>query len=273
VASRDRRRTDIARFLETVQSFGAPAGNAAEQTIWIHLARHGTKDGATKALAAIRERFVDVNEFRVAKVTEIADLIRSHVKNDPIAVAEHARGFLRRFYKDHHNHDFAVVDPLNADALRKYLTNAEDSGQEMALALLLHFLQQAAADEAAADAPPEAEGAKPRRRPEKDLTQTANRLRMLFTLATLGPKARKTAPVPTGKRLVGAWAFRALPKPEPVALKPAARKASGTRRAATGGTASKTKKKTAGRTTKSGSRPATGRTTRSKAPAKKSSRR
>jgi hypothetical protein len=211
VASRDKRRADIARFVKNYRDLGAPAGTAGEQTLWVILARHGSKEGATRALRALWRRYVDINEFRVAKATEIATIIQRNVKNNPYRVAEQLRGWLQRFHKDHHTVDFGVTREMTAEQLRKYLANAEGYVQEIALALFIYYCGHEIALEAEAAA---ADEGKPRKRPEKEVTVAAERLRMLTATAAKGSVVAKTRQALAARGFSRAWAFSPLPDPE-----------------------------------------------------------
>ncbi len=259
MASRDKRRADIARFVKNYRDLGAPAGTAGEQTLWVILARHGSKEGATRALRALWRRYVDINEFRVAKATEIATVIQRNVKNDPYRVAEQLRGWLQRFHKDHHTVDFGITREMTAEQLRKYLANAESFVQEMALALFIYYCAHEVALEAEAAAP--ADDAKPRKRPEKEITAVAERLRMLTATAAKGSVVAKTRQALAARGFSRAWAFSPLPDPAGAGAKKAATK-------------KKPVRKTAKAAARGGgtSRPRT-RTTRTRRTVKKSSRR
>ncbi|MHC4974739.1 MAG: hypothetical protein ACYTG3_20680 [Planctomycetota bacterium] len=210
MASRDKRRADIAKFVKNYRDLGAPPGTAGEQALWVILARHGSKEGATRALRALWRRYVDINEFRVAKATEIATVIQRNVKNDPYRVGEQLRGWLQRFHKDHHTVDFGITREMTVEQLRKYLANAESYVQEMALALFLYYCGHEVALEAEAAAAAEEEG-KPRKRPEKDVTAAAERLRMLTATAAKGSVVAKTRQAIAARGFSRAWAFSPLP--------------------------------------------------------------
>lgn len=262
-AKRDRRRSDIARFLEVYRGFGAPAGNAAEQTVWILLQSHGTKEGATKASKALWGHLLDVNELRVSKATQIASVIHRHVKNDAVRVGEQLRGFLRRWHRDHHTIDFGIAARMTPDQVRKYLTSAEDHAREMALALFVHFC--AVEEEIAkAEAAPPPEGEKPKKRPEKDITVAANRLRVFATISAHGSATCRTKLVNCAKCLDEAWQYAPLPPRGEAEAAPAAPAPA----------APPTKTKTRKNQTKGGgtTRPRTTRTARRRT-TKKSSRR
>ena len=207
MVARDRRRADIEKFLEAYRSLAVPDGNAAERAIWVILQRHGTKEGATRALAALWRRYTDVNEFRVAKVTEIADVIEKHVKNDAFRVAAHARGFLRTFFVEFQGVDFGTADERTADQLKKYLTALTENAQDDALALALHAC---AAEQRLEDEPEDPDG-KPKKRPEKELTAAANRLRLLFTYSAHGAPTYKGKVVSSGRSFVKMWSYSTLP--------------------------------------------------------------
>jgi hypothetical protein len=263
VASRDKRRADIAKFVKSYRDLGAPAGTTGEQTLWVILARHGSKEGATRALRALWRRYVDINEIRVAKATEIATVIRRNVKNDPYRVAEQLRGWLQRFHKDHHSVDFDITREMTAEQLRKYLANAAGFVQEIALALFLYYCAHEVALEAEAEAAAAEEG-KPRKRPEKDVTLAAERLRLLAATAAKGSVVAKTRQALAARGFARAWAYSRLPdagaaakKKERASRKKPASKATGKKAVSRGGGAA---------------RPRT-RATRARRTAKKSSRR
>lgn len=259
MASRDKRRADIARFVKNYRDLEAPAGTAGEQTLWVILARHGSKEGATRALRALWRRYVDINEFRVAKATEIATVIQRNVKNDPYRVAEQLRGWLQRFHRDHHTVDFGVTREMSAEQLRKYLANARSHVQEIALALFIYYCAHEVALEAEAAAA--TEEAKPRKRPEKEITAAAERLRMLTATAAKGSVVAKTRQALAARGFSRAWTFSPLPDAA----------AAETKRATT---KKKPVRKTAKAAARGGgtSRPRT-RATRSRRTVKKSSRR
>lgn len=235
--ARDKRRADIAKFLKAYRDFGAPAGSAAEQTIWIILQRHGSKEGATGALKALWRRFVDINEFRVAKGSETGAVIQRYVKNDPYRVADEARGFLRRFHRDQHTVDFGITESMSVEQLRKYLSNVKSHLQPLALALFVHYcLQEEAAESAAAVA--EAEP-KAKKRPEKEITLAAERLRLLAAVAAAGQVVAKTRQTSAARNLEKAWSYSPLPEPAPVAAASGHGKASKVKAANKGGGAAR----------------------------------
>lgn len=112
-------------------------GDAIDQVQWMILVRHGSRERANRAFGALRAFFVDINELRVAKATDIADLIRAHVDGDPVLVAERLRGFLRKVYDDYNVLGFSFGKNMDREALRKYLASLPDFGPELGLAVLL----------------------------------------------------------------------------------------------------------------------------------------
>ena len=87
-AKRDRRNRDLAKFAEVYKTLQLPAHDAVELTLWVLLARSGSRADATRAREAMREIWIDVNEIRVANPTEIAAAIAPHVKGDAIDTAD-----------------------------------------------------------------------------------------------------------------------------------------------------------------------------------------
>ncbi|HEX5137452.1 MAG TPA: hypothetical protein VFY93_10795 [Planctomycetota bacterium] len=213
---KDKRRAELDKFLAQSRELPAPKGSPTEQVIWLVLARHGSKDGAERAFRALWKRFVDVNEFRVAKASEIAAIVGRAVRGDAIRVSEEARGFLRRFHKDHHTIDFAATETMTIDQLRKYLAALPDSARELGLALFLHYCRRAEAADAEEAAPPPPEGAKPKKRNEKDLAQLVDRLRLSAALAAKGEVVAKTREALAAKGFVAAWEPGSAPEAPPM---------------------------------------------------------
>ena len=209
-ASRDRRRSDLAKFVETYRKLDAPEGNAFEQAVWVVLARNGTKEGATRAWKALQVRYIDINEIRVAKLSEIAPVIARHVKNDPEDVAWYMRGLLREIMRTQHQMAFEFAEEMTPDQLKKYLQSLESFRQEVAMALALHFCAQEI---------------EPKKRAEKEVTVAANRLRLLFTCGAHGTVTTSSKEGNSARAFTKAWSFRALeprpieePEPIPVIL-------------------------------------------------------
>jgi hypothetical protein len=265
-AKRDRRRQDIAKFVQTYRDLGAPDASAAEKAVWLILARHGSKEAASRAFKSLWRRFVSINEFRVGKPAEIAAIIERNVKNDARVVADQARGFLRRFFKEFQTVDLSAADVKTVDGLKRYLTGLPDSAQEIAMALALHHCAlevQAEAELAQA----EADG-KPRKRPEQHVTHLANRLRLLFAIAAHGPSVSTARPLNHSRAFLKAWSYSALPSPAKKASKGTTKKAA--KKTAKKAPAKKSSARPARKQRPRTTRPARGRTAASK---KKSSRR
>lgn len=217
--AKDKRRAELEKFAAQCGELPAPSGSPTEQVIWLVLARHGSKDGAERAFRSLWRRFVDVNEFRVAKATEIASIIGRAVRGDSIRVAEESRGFLRRFHKDQHTIDFSVTETMTMDQLRKYMASLPDSARELGLALFLHYSLRAKAAEAEEAAGVTVEG-KPKKRAEKELALLADRLRLAASIAAKGevvPKAREAL---AARGLVAAWEPGSAPEALPLERPP-----------------------------------------------------
>jgi hypothetical protein len=102
---------------------------------------------------------------------------------------------------------------MTPDQLKKYLQSIEDFRQEVAMTLALHFCRKEIEIEEGL-APAEAE-TKPRKRPEKEVTVAANRLRLLFTCGAYGTVTTTSREVNSARAFAKAWSFRAL-EPRPV---------------------------------------------------------
>lgn len=266
---KQKRRQEIAKFLKAASDLGAPKGvEAAERTIWVILARHGSKEGATRASNALWRRFVDANECRVAKATEIASIIQRHVKNEAIVVAEQIRGFLRRFHKDHHTMDYGHTETLTNEQVKKYLTHIESYAAETALAL---FLYTCGREEAWQEEAAEVED-KSRKRGEREVIRALDRMKLYCAVAAFGSVPAKTKQNTSFRYLGKAWAFAALPPRPTLAEKAKAAKKKKTTVAKKKAVAKKTKKKTTARGGGT-ARPRTTRATRKRTVARKSSRR
>ena len=221
MAARDKRRTDIAKFLDTVRGMRIPPGSPNQQAIWVILAHHGTKDGATRACDRLWKRYISVNEFRVAKVREVTEIIGPHVKNDPLVAVDQARGFLRRYFAEFQRVDLAVTESLTVDQLKKQLAALDSFGREIALALALHYCRKEAEPAPEPDAESDPAADKPKKRPEKELTLAANRLRLLFAFSAYGSVTVKSMQANASHAFARSWAFRSLPKPKPAPVKKA----------------------------------------------------
>jgi hypothetical protein len=220
VASRkDKKRQELDRLLKAQESLGAPADLAPwEQAMWVILRRHGTKEGASKALKSLQRRFVDVNEVRAAKATEIADIIKRNVKNDAYRVARQLRGFLWRFHKDLHSIELSAVDEYTYAGLKKFLNEVEDHPQDIALALFCHYCEAERADAREREAAEAAGDEKAKKRGEKEFGQAIERLRLLCAVAAYGSVPAKTKQATAHRQLAKAWTFSSeppLPRPKP----------------------------------------------------------
>jgi hypothetical protein len=216
---KDKRRAELEKFLAQAKELPAPEGTPTEQVIWLVLARHGSKDGAEKAFRSLWKRFVDVNEFRVAKASEIATIIGRSVRGDAVRVSEEARGFLRRFHKDQHTIDFAATETMSIDHLRKYLANLGEPARELGLALFLHYCRRAEAAEAE-----EAQGVtvdgKPKKRSEKDIAILVDRMRLAAAVAAKGEVVAKVREPIAARGLVSAWEPGSAPEAPPMPIPP-----------------------------------------------------
>jgi hypothetical protein len=220
VASRkDKKRQELDRLLKAQESLGIPADlEPWEQAMWVILRRHGTKEGASKALKSLQRRFVDVNEVRAAKATEIADIIKRNVKNDAYRVARQVRGFLWRFHKDLHSIELSAVDEYTYAGLKKFLSEVEDHPRDIALALFCHYCEVERADAKEREAAEEAGEEKGKKRGEKEFGQAIERLRLLCAVAVHGTVPAKTKQGTAHRQLAKAWTFSSeppLPRPKP----------------------------------------------------------
>lgn len=215
--AKDKRRAELDKFLAQSRELPAPPGSPSEQVIWLILARHGSADGAERAFRSLWKRYVDVNEFRVAKASEIAAIIGRSVRGDTITVSEESRGFLRRFHKDQHTIDWTATETMTIEQLRKYLAALPDSGRELGLALFLHYCRRAEAADAEEAQVATPDGGKPKKRSDKDLAQLVDRLRLAAALATKGEVVAKTREAQATKGLVSAWEPGSAPEAPPMA--------------------------------------------------------
>jgi len=212
-AKKSKHQNELAKFEKAWRELGSPEGDGAEQAMRVLLARHGTRDGAANAMDAIRDHFVGINEFRIAKPEEIASVIAPHVKNDPDLVARHVRGFLRRYFKDHHTLDFSRIEELTPEGLRKYLENAIQFSQEVALAMFLQLL----ADELAREEDDGEEGeeeARKKQRTDREAAVALDRLRMACAWAAFGESPSKAKLQQAHRKVGHAFRYSAPPTEE-----------------------------------------------------------
>jgi hypothetical protein len=217
--ARDKRRAELDKFLAQCKELPAPPATPSEQVIWLVLARHGSKEGAERAFRSLWKRFVDVNEFRVAKAGEVAAVIGRSVRGDAVRVAEEARGFLRRFHKDHHTIDFAATEAMTIEQLRKYLAGVGAPARELGLALFLHYCRRAEAADAEEAQGAVAEG-KPKKRSEKELAVLVDRMRLAAAVAAKGEVVAKAREAQASRGLVGAWEPGSAPEAPPMESPP-----------------------------------------------------
>ncbi|MEM8884129.1 MAG: hypothetical protein AAGD14_08685 [Planctomycetota bacterium] len=208
-AAKNKHAAELAKFEKAWKDLGAPAGDGAEQAIRVLLARHGTREGSVKGMDALWMQYVGINELRVAQPDEIAMVLTNHVKNDPQAVARHVRGFIRRYFKDHHTLDFSHVNSMTPEALRKYLDNAIGFSREMGLAIFLQLLQ----DELNALEEPETDDDEPKRkaRTEREINVAMDRLRMACAWAAFGESPSKAKLSTAHRKLAEAYKFAPPP--------------------------------------------------------------
>ena len=138
-----------------------------------------------------------------------------------MAAAAQARGFLRTYFNEWQMVDPAATESKAPYELKKYLASLENDGREIALALALHYCRKELEDQAVYDVPPQ-DGSKPRKRPERELTASANRMRLLFSYSAHGTVIPKEAHA--GKAFVKWWAYRPLAALSKVARASAAKK-------------------------------------------------
>jgi len=219
-AKKDKRQAELAKFQKAWQDLGSPPGNGPEQALRVLIARNGTREGANKACDALWERYVGINEFRIAKMPELAEIIGDFVKNKPVKVAEYLRGFLREYFKVRNTLDFGDVRELTPDQTRKFLDGLEWLSSEISLAVFFQLL----IEEAAADEEVEAEPGqdKPKRRTEREANLALDRIRFACAIAAYGTTPSKAKLAVAHKKLSDAFKFAPIPelppKPEPVTM-------------------------------------------------------
>jgi len=289
---KDKHSGELAKFVKAWSALGSPSGTGPEQTVRVILARNGTRDGADKACDVIWDRYIDINEFRIANPDELGGMIESFVKNDPVDVAHHARGFLREYYKHRNTLDLGEWRTHTPEQLRKYLDATEWFRGEIGLAIFLTLLAEELADDE--PEPVEEDEPRPKKRTEREAALALDRMRMACAFAAFGKSPSKAKLSIAHRKMPEAFKFGPVPELPPppapptipqivvppeggskVALKvvksPAKKVA---RKVAAKKTAKKkAAKKTSASRTGGGARPRTTRVTRTPSKSKKSSRR
>ncbi|MGH7163252.1 MAG: hypothetical protein ACREID_07195 [Planctomycetota bacterium] len=211
----DRLRHAVEKFEEAHGQIELRPGDAIEQTVWAILARHGSREKANRAFSGLRHFFVDINELRVAKATDIAEAVRDHVQGDAISVAEKIRGFLRKIYDDRNVLGFDFGREMDRESLRRYLAALPGFAPELALGVLLKLRtdekelvpdSNAARVAARIGAVPAGTGA-PRfkRALEEEVTDPAHAVRALFALATHAGAVCHAKSPDCGACVLGEW--------------------------------------------------------------------
>jgi hypothetical protein len=219
-AKKDKRSSELAKFHKAWADLGSPPGNGAEQTIRALLARNGTRDGADKACDQLWKRYIDVNEFRVAKPLEVAELVDPFVKNDPEDVAHHLRGFLRLYFKERNTLDFTDVSTLTPEQLRKFLDALEYFKREIGLAIFFSLLIAENEEDALLET--EDGESKPKKRTEREGMLAVERIRMACAFAAFGESPTKAKLSTAHRKLAEAYKFGPVPAlpppPEPATI-------------------------------------------------------
>ena len=217
-AKKDKHGAELAKFVKAWSALGSPAGSGPEQTLRVLLARNGTREGANRACDVLWERYVDINEVRIANPEELGELIGPYVKNDPEDVAHHLRGFLREFYKHRNTLDFGEWRDHTPEQMRKYLDANEWLTPDVALAIFLDLLAAELADDEE-EPPVEGEVAKPKKRTEREATLVLDRMRMACAFAAYGQSPSKAKLSTAHRKVVEAYKFGPVPAlpppPEP----------------------------------------------------------
>jgi len=219
-AKKDKRAGELAKFQKAWADLGSPPGTGSEQTIRVLMARNGTKDGAEKACEKLWVRYIDVNEFRVAKPAELADLVSPFVKNDPEDVAHHLRGFLRLYFKERNTLDFTDVSTITPEQLRKFLDALEYFKREIGLAIFFSLLVAEHEEDALVEI--EDGETKPKKRTDREAMLAVERIRMACAFAAFGESPTKAKLSTAHRKLAEAFKFGPVPPlpppPEPATI-------------------------------------------------------
>jgi len=213
-AKKDKHSGELAKFVKAWNSLGAPTGSGPEQALCVLLARNGTREGAKKACDVMWNRYIDINEVRIANPEEVGDLIGEFVKNDPEDVAHHLRGFLREYYKHRNTLDFGEWRSHTPEQMRKYLDGTEWFPGEIALVIFFQLLSEELAEEEEVE--PLAEGdAKPKKRTEREAGLALDRIRMACAFAAFGESPSKAKQSIAHRKVTEAFKFGPVPELPP----------------------------------------------------------
>ena len=219
-AKKDKRQAELAKFHKAWQDLGAPDGSGPERALRVLLARMGTRDNATKAFDILWDRFVGINEFRIAKLPEVADMIGDFVRNKPEKAGEYVRGFLREYFKVRNTLDFGDVRSLTPEQTRKFLDSLEWFKSEIGLAIFFQLLIEEDELEELPEVDPG--GEKPKRRTEREANVALERIRVACAFAAYGESPSKAKLAVAHRKLSDAFKFAPVPKlpppPEPVTM-------------------------------------------------------
>jgi len=195
---RTKRNQDYAKFEKAFQEIAAPESlSPVERTVWGILARSGSPARATAAFESLCSEFVDINEMRVAKLSDLAARIGSNCDGDPTDTAYELRGFLRQIFNDNFRVDFEFAREMERDKVRKYIASRPGFGPEIAFGLILEAWSEFLAPAADAEGNGEVGAKKPT---EREIDSLVTRLRILYQLASPEKDARK-GQVPNFTRL------------------------------------------------------------------------
>jgi len=190
-------------------------GGMVDQILWAILARHGSAEKASRAVAALWRSFVDANELRVAQPTHIAEIIEDCCGPQSIDVADRIRGFLKRTFDDHNALAFEFGKEMEREALRRYLTSLPGFGPELVLSVLLRLLPddgELFADPHAARVAVRAgiaaggtTGARFKKHLDEEIHDITLRRRILFALAAHGGAICHAKSPACGACVLGKW--------------------------------------------------------------------
>jgi endonuclease III len=211
----DRLRHALAALESQYGKFEIRSGGMVDQILWAILARHGSAEKASKAVAALWKHFVDANELRVAQPSHIAEIIEECCGAHSLEVADRIRAFLKRTFEDHNALAFEFGKEMDREALRRYLVSLPGFGPELVLSVMLRLLPQDgelvpdphAARVAARTgiAPQGTTGARFKKLLEDEIQEPGMRQRVLFALAAHGGAVCHTKSPACGECVLGRW--------------------------------------------------------------------